>query len=86
MDKSKYEQWIEKILATEEEEISCTECFDVVSDYVDAELAGVEIQGTFRQVKQHLHQCRACQDEYELLREIVAQDKENQDSSGKGST
>jgi hypothetical protein len=72
MDESKFTSWIKKVYATEEEEISCSACFDLVSTYVDAEIAGAEIQGVLRKVSQHLDQCKTCQDEYELLRELVS--------------
>lgn len=71
MDNKKLNRLMKKIIDTEEEEISCSVCFDLVSDYVDAELAGMEIKGVLRQVKQHLDQCLACYDEYEMLRDFV---------------
>jgi predicted anti-sigma-YlaC factor YlaD len=70
----KFDRWIKKIRATENEEISCSECFDLVSDYVDAELAGGEMSGTMKRVKHHLEMCKACQDEYEMLRDLVMKD------------
>ncbi len=80
MDGSKFDSWVKKILATEEVELSCSECFDLVSDYVEAELAGAEIQGTLRRVKHHLDQCRACRDEYELLRDLVKSESDQPDT------
>ena len=80
MDDSKFDAWVKKILATEEAELSCSQCFDLVSDYVDAELSGAEIQGTLRRVKQHLDQCLACRDEYELLHDLVKSESNQLDS------
>ena len=80
MDEMKFERWIKKIHATEDEEISCSECFDLVSDYVDAELDGAEPGGVLKRVKQHLDQCKACQDEYEMLRDLVIMDKQEEES------
>ncbi len=71
MDQSKFELWVKRILETEEEEISCSECFDLVSHYVDKELAGASADPVLRRVRQHLQQCRACREEYEILRELA---------------
>jgi len=71
VDNKKFNRLIKKIIDTEEEEISCSDCFDLVSDYVDAELAGIEIKGVLQQVQRHLGQCRACYDDYEMLYDFV---------------
>ena len=67
----KFDRWINKILATEEDEISCSDCFDLVSDYVGVEIARAELRGILQQVKQHIYQCQVCYEEYELLRDLV---------------
>jgi predicted anti-sigma-YlaC factor YlaD len=74
VDKSKFDVWVNKILATEEEEISCSLCFDLVSDYVDMELAGAEMPDILLKVKSHINQCLACRDEYQMLRELAELD------------
>jgi len=71
MDETKFTQWINKILTTEEDEISCSDCFDRVSEYVETEAAGAEMDDALQQVKQHIHQCQVCFDEYELLRDLI---------------
>ena len=74
MEESKFNTWVKKILATEEEEISCSLCFDLVSEYVDMELAEAEMPPILHKVKAHLNQCQACQDEYQLLHELARLD------------
>ena len=64
-------RWLERIDATQEEEISCSECFRLVSVLVDRELAGEDLNKTLKMVKQHLDQCQVCQEEYEILRELA---------------
>jgi CRISPR/Cas system-associated protein Cas10 (large subunit of type III CRISPR-Cas system) len=63
--------WIEKIYATQKEEISCSECFRLVSVFVDRELAGEDLNTMLMMVKQHLDLCQVCQEEYEILRELA---------------
>ena len=75
------ERWLGQIYATEDQEISCTECFDWVSDYVDRELAHTPRGAQQERVHQHLGQCRVCREEYEMLRELAA--LESADEAGK---
>jgi predicted anti-sigma-YlaC factor YlaD len=68
---SRLRDLIRKIAQTQDEEISCSECLDLVSRYVDLELAGENAGQEMPQVKLHLDQCQVCQEEYELLRELA---------------
>jgi DNA-binding SARP family transcriptional activator len=70
MKRDRFENWLRNIYETEEEEISCTECFDQVSRFVELEASGENAVAKLLQVKQHLNQCQACRDEYETLREL----------------
>lgn len=70
MRSDRFESWLKNIYHTEEEEISCTECFDLVSGFVDLELAGVDPSAKMPKVKQHLDQCPVCREEYQVLRDL----------------
>ena len=70
MKRDRFENWLRNIYETQHEEISCTECFDLVSLYVELEVSGQDAAATMPQVKQHLNQCRACRDESEALRDL----------------
>ena len=70
MKKNRFENWLQNIYHTQDEEISCTECFDLVSRFVELELSGGEPAVQLPQVIQHLHQCAACREEYETLRDL----------------
>ncbi len=71
MDEAGFEKWVRKIFETEEDEISCSECFDLVSRYVDLEQSGTRADEVSRRVASHLNQCKPCRDEYETLRELA---------------
>ena len=71
MKGDRLEKWLKNIYATREEEISCTECFELVSGLVELEAGGAELSAKMQQVKQHLAQCKACRDEYEALRDLL---------------
>ena len=70
MDRNRFESWLQNIYKTQDEEISCTECFDLVSQFVELEISGQDAEAKLPQLKQHLNQCRACHDEYEVLRDL----------------
>ena len=70
MDRNRFESWLRNIYKTQAEEISCSECFDLVSQFVELEVSGRDAAGELPQVEQHLSQCRACRDEYEALRDL----------------
>jgi hypothetical protein len=70
MKRDDFESWLRNIYETQEEEISCTECFDLVSGFVELEISGQDAVARMPKVKQHLNQCKACRDEYETLRDL----------------
>lgn len=70
MQPEHFENWLKNIYETQDEEISCTECFDLVSHFVELEASGQDAAAKLPQLKQHLQQCRACRDEYETLRDL----------------
>ncbi len=70
MKSDRFEIWLQNIYHTQDEEISCTECFDLVSTFVELEFSGGDPAVKMPQVVQHLHQCPACREEYETLRDL----------------
>lgn len=74
MDKKKFQNWLLKILETQDEEISCSQCFDLISQYVDLENDGKAGGAEWEPVRNHLSQCLACREEYETLRDLTRLD------------
>jgi hypothetical protein len=56
---------------TEAEEISCSECFDLLSPGVELDLAGSTPAPMLIRLAQHLRQCGVCRDEFETLRDFL---------------
>ena len=52
-------------------EISCTDCFDLVPQYVDLEVAGQDADAAVPRLRQHLDRCAVCREEYETLRDLA---------------
>ena len=70
MKQERIEAWLRNIYETQDVEISCSECFDQVSYFVEVEVSGRDVVAELPKVRQHLDQCRACRDEYEVLRDM----------------
>lgn len=81
MKSSKFDVWVKKILATEDEEISCSECFNLLSEYVEVEVSNSPVQKDYGKLKQHIFQCQVCREEYEILRNLARLDVEEEDIS-----
>ena len=77
MSRNRFERWLRNIQATQDEEISCSQCFDQVSTFVEVELRGEDAAAQMPKLRQHLDQCAACREEYETLRDL--QTLENKD-------
>jgi hypothetical protein len=76
--RDRFERWLQNIYHTQEEEISCSECFDSVSHFVELEISGEEAASKLPRVKQHLEQCGACREEYEALRDLRRLEEDGQ--------
>lgn len=69
-------RWIKSVRDTQVEEITCSECLDQVSQYVDLELASGQAARQMPRVKQHLDQCLVCREEYQVLQELARMEAE----------
>ena len=78
MKRNRFERWLQNIYHTQDEEISCSECFALVSHFVDVEVSGEDAAARMPQLKQHLDQCAACREEYETLRDLARLENENE--------
>lgn len=78
MKKDHFERWLQSIYKTQDEEISCSECFDAVNHFVEVELSGADAVAQMPRVKQHLEQCPACHAEYETLRDLQRLENEGE--------
>jgi predicted anti-sigma-YlaC factor YlaD len=79
---SKLEALLRLAARTRDEELSCTDCFDLLPQYVDLEIAGQAPDERLPLFRQHLEQCGVCREEYETVRELARQEAEgSQDSA-----
>ena len=68
---TRWRQLLRQLEQTQDRELSCSECLEQISDYVDLELAGQPVAERLPMLGQHLGQCRVCREEYEVLRDLA---------------
>jgi hypothetical protein len=71
-----FHDWIRRIYATRDDELDCDQVADLLATYVDALVAGAEMDGYFRALEQHLAQCPLCLEIAAAMREVVLQESQ----------
>jgi len=64
---NRFKKLLEMILSTQEEDITCDECFEHVDRYADMLRAGDEPDRVMHRVRRHLENCDCCQREFEAF-------------------
>jgi hypothetical protein len=70
-DSSLWQTLLKSVLETEEFEITCEECFNLLDLYADLLLEGADPAKLMPTVKQHLKQCNCCEGELEALMVMI---------------
>lgn len=81
MNPSRLERLLRLAARTEDEELSCSECFDLLPQYVDLEIEGRAPDSRPSIFRQHLDQCAVCREEYDTLRELAQLEAEGRPPS-----
>ena len=63
---------IARLLGPKDPEVSCEQCFELLDQYVDLELAGEPADARLPGMRAHLEGCPACHEDHESLRALVA--------------
>ena len=63
-------------------EVGCDECFELLDEYVDLELACEDADALLPGMREHFVGCPACREEHESLRELVRKDRGPADAEG----
>jgi predicted anti-sigma-YlaC factor YlaD len=64
-------QKLAQLLGPSSAEIGCDECFDLLDEYVELELAGLDADGSIPGLRAHLEGCSACREEHDSLVALV---------------
>ena len=63
---------VRRLLGPGRPELGCEACFELLDDYVDAELRGEDADAAVPGMGAHLDGCPACREDYLSLRDLVA--------------
>jgi predicted anti-sigma-YlaC factor YlaD len=74
MNREQVERLLKRIADTTSDEISCSDCFELLSAGVDLELAGRTDAPVWQRLSQHLDQCGVCREEYDTLRDFLREE------------
>jgi hypothetical protein len=62
---------ITRLLGPEGPEVTCEQCFELLDQYVDLEVAGQDADAELPGMRAHLEGCPACHEDHESLRDFV---------------
>ncbi|HZB76206.1 MAG TPA: hypothetical protein VE526_08295 [Solirubrobacteraceae bacterium] len=68
-----HRELIARLLGPGRPEVSCEECFALLDEYVELELADEDADARLPGMREHLQGCPACHEDHESLRDLVAQ-------------
>jgi len=66
---------IERLLGPTGPELGCEECFELLDEYVELEVAGADADARIPGMSAHLTGCPACSEEHDSLRALVTDDR-----------
>jgi anti-sigma factor RsiW len=65
---------LERLLGPDAFEVTCEQCFELLDEYVEVELAGGDPDERIPGLRAHLDGCPACREDHESLRALVSGD------------
>ena len=71
MKRPELKQALGRLLGPGEPEVGCDECFELLDEYVEHEVAGRDAAAALPGLRAHLAGCPACREEHESLRALV---------------
>jgi hypothetical protein len=66
---------LERLLGPRGEQVTCEQCFELIDEYVELEVAGADAGARSPGMRAHLDGCPACDEERESLRALVLADR-----------
>jgi hypothetical protein len=74
---SERRELIARLLGPAGHEVTCDECFELLDEYVELELAGVDPDRRLPGMREHLQGCPACSEDHDSLRDLVSESDKN---------
>lgn len=67
----RHKELVQRLLGPAGPEVSCEECFELLDQYVDLEVAGADADARLPGMRAHLEGCPACREDHDSLRDLV---------------
>ena len=64
---------LDRLLGPTGFEVTCEQCFELLDQYVELELAGADADERLPGLRTHLEGCPACREDHESLRALVVE-------------
>jgi hypothetical protein len=71
MDQHNTNTELDRLLGPSDPEIGCHDCFELLDEYVELELAGRDADTRIPGLRSHLQGCPACREEHQALLELA---------------
>jgi len=75
MNDHTHDSALERLLGPTGFEVSCDRCFELLDEYVDLEVDGLDAAARLPGMRAHLAGCPACREDHESLWALVAADQ-----------
>jgi hypothetical protein len=62
---------LERLLGPIGDQLSCDQCFELLDEYVELEVAGSDADARLPGLRTHLEGCPTCKEDYESLRALI---------------
>ena len=66
---------LDRLLGSRRYEVSCEDCFELLDQYVELELEGVDVDRRLLGMRAHLAGCPACREDHDSLHALVARER-----------
>ncbi len=70
-----HDETIDRLLGPTMPQVTCEECFELLDEYVELELAGADADGRLPGMRPHFDGCPACREDHASLRDLVASER-----------
>lgn len=75
MNDHTHDPTLERLLGATGYDVACEECFELLDEYVDLAVDGLDADARIPGMRAHLDGCPACHEDHESLRALVTADQ-----------
>lgn len=73
LDQSKMKLLLDALILTRDDEIDCDDCFDSMAEFAESRLSDKSVPDILATIDAHIRICADCAEEFEILKDTIAQ-------------